>query len=79
MIISNFTNAKGETLSSLMKTKFLLGVISQNVTSKIKSFFSPLQFGQEGENIPPEHSIESRAYSFILKAIRVFSIPTQTE
>ena len=28
-IISNFTNAKGETFSSLMTTKLLLGVISQ--------------------------------------------------
>ena len=35
---------------------------------------SPLQFGQE-ENIPG-HSIERRAYWFILKIVRMISIPT---
>ena len=35
---------------------------------------SPLQFGQE-ENIPGR-SIERRAYWFILKIVRMFSIPT---
>ena len=36
----------------------------------------PLQFGQE-ENIP-EHSIESKAYWFILKISRMFPILTST-
>ena len=55
----------------------LLGVISQCglpfwILQERPSF--PLQFGQE-ENIS-KHSIESRAYWFILKIVRVFLILT---
>ena len=39
-----------------------------------KKPFSPLQFGPE-ENIPG-HSVERRAYWFVLKIFRVFPIPT---
>ena len=55
----------------------LLGVIKQcgppsSTFQKRRS--SPLQFGQE-DNIPG-HSMERRAYWFILKIARMFSIPT---
>ena len=55
----------------------LLGVISQFGRSSWtfqERPSSPLQFGQE-ENIPG-HSIESRAYWFILKIARMFPILT---
>ena len=62
-IISNLS--KGETFSSLLATKYSWGII-------LRCGFPTctLQFGQE-ENIPG-HSIENRAYWFILKVSRMF-------
>ena len=55
----------------------LFGVISQCGSPSCtlqKRPFSPFQFGQE-ENMLG-HSIERRAYCFILKIARAFPIPT---
>ena len=74
-IISNFT--KGETFPSLNDNQVLLGVISQcgpPCFSLQKMPSSPFQFGQE--DIISGHSIESRAYWFILKISRIYPILT---
>ena len=71
-IISNFT--KGETFSSLLQPSAFghnctMWLPSGTLQERSSSLFL---FGQE-ENIPG-HSIESRAYWFILKIVRMFLI-----
>ena len=81
---SNKQQRRGRIVSNFTKVHFfvfydnqvLLGVISQcgPPSYTLQEKLSPLQFGQE-ENIPG-HSIERRAYWFILKIVKVFPIPT---
>ena len=74
-VVSNFT--KGQTFSSFMTTKCFLGY-SHNAGSPScilqKRPSTPFQLGQE-ENIP-RNLVERRAYWFVFKITRVYSIPT---
>ena len=72
-----FSVSQKEGLSIFYDNQVLLRLMSQcgppSCTLQNRSY-SPLHFGQE-ENIP-EHSIERRAYWFVVKIARVLLIPT---
>ena len=73
-----FQISQKERLSSLMTTKYSWGNLiilpSFLHLSKKASLYPVFQFGQE-ENVPG-HSIERRAYLFILNIARMFPIPS---